>query len=59
MSAPETNVEKQTRRHKGPLVGIAVAIAVVIAALVVISMISGNDEVPEEAAAVDRAVAVT
>lgn len=59
MSAPETNVEKQTRRHKGPLVGIAVAIAVVIAALVVISMISGNDEVPEEAAAADRAVAVT
>ena len=50
MSAPETNVEKQTRRHRGPLVGIAVAIVLAVAALVVVSMLSGTDEVPEEAA---------
>lgn len=59
MSAPETNVEKQTRRHKGPLLGIAVSIVLAIAALVVISMVSGTDEVPEEAAAAARAVLVT
>lgn len=26
MSAPDTNLEKQKRRHKGPLVGIALAL---------------------------------
>lgn len=27
MSAPETNVEKQKKRHRAPLVGIALAVA--------------------------------
>lgn len=27
MSAPNTNIEKQKGRHKGPLVGIAIALA--------------------------------
>ena len=27
MSAPDTNVEKQSRRHKGPIIGIALAVA--------------------------------
>ncbi len=30
MTAPNTNVEKQTRRHKGSLGGIALAIALAI-----------------------------
>lgn len=29
MSAPDTNVDKQTRRHKAPLVGMVLAIIVV------------------------------
>jgi len=28
MSAPETNVEKQTKRHKPALIGLAIAIVV-------------------------------
>ncbi len=51
MSAPETNVEKQTRRHKGPLIGIAVAIAFVLAVIVALSMTSSDEEVdlPDDA----------
>jgi len=26
MSAPDTNIEKQTKRHRGPLAGIAIAL---------------------------------
>lgn len=29
MSSPETNIEQQTRRHRGPLAGIAIALACV------------------------------
>jgi hypothetical protein len=51
MSAPETNVEKQTRRHKGPLIGIAVAIAFVLGVVVALSMSTSGEEVdlPDEA----------
>lgn len=29
MSAPETNIDKQVRRHRGPLYGIAAAVILV------------------------------
>ena len=29
MSAPQTNIEKQQRRHRGPLIGMAVVVALV------------------------------
>ena len=29
MSAPHTNIERQRQRHRGPLIGISVALAVV------------------------------
>lgn len=34
MTAPDTNVEKQTRRHKGPLAGMPLAIAIAAAVFV-------------------------
>jgi hypothetical protein len=46
MSAPETNVEKQARRHKGPLVGIAVAIVAALVALVAVGLFSSTDDTP-------------
>ncbi|MDA8587031.1 hypothetical protein N9L47_12335 [Rhodobacteraceae bacterium] len=38
MSAPDTNVEKQTRRHKPSLTGIAVAILGAGAIMIAVSM---------------------
>lgn len=35
MSAPQTNIEKQERRHRGPLVGVVVAAVVALLGLVV------------------------
>lgn len=43
MSAPDTEVEKQTRRHRPSLVGIALA---VIAAIVAVAVFSLWDPVP-------------
>ena len=34
MSAPKTNIEKQERRHAGPLIGIAACLAFVAIVLV-------------------------
>ncbi|MFN3845595.1 MAG: hypothetical protein ACK4RZ_07210 [Paracoccaceae bacterium] len=34
MSAPQTNIEKQQRRHRGPLIGMAVLVVVVLLGLV-------------------------
>lgn len=34
MSAPQTNIEKQQRRHRGPLIGMAVLVTVVLVGLV-------------------------
>ena len=34
MSAPKTNIEKQERRHAGPLIGIAACIAFAVIILV-------------------------
>ncbi|MBJ6370010.1 hypothetical protein [Sedimentitalea arenosa] len=35
MSAPQTNIEKQERRHKGPLIGVGLAVVVAIVGYVV------------------------
>ena len=51
MSAPKTNIEKQKRRHRVPLIGIAASIAAVIVfAIVIWSRTSENaDDVPQPA----------
>lgn len=43
MSSPNTNLDKQTRRHSGPLIGMAVAVAVVVV-LGVVFLFSGAEE---------------
>ena len=49
MSAPQTDVEKQERRHRGPLIGIALAV-IFAGILGFIFLADGGDEliVPEE-----------
>ena len=37
MSAPKTDIEKQERRHKGPLIGIA--IAVIFASVLLVALL--------------------
>ncbi len=51
MSAPDTNLKKQKRRHKGPLVGMTIAVLLALALLIglVFNVIGGDtqtDEVP-------------
>lgn len=36
MSAPDTNIDKQAKRHKGPLFGIGAGVAVALALLMVL-----------------------
>ncbi len=47
MSAPDTNIEKQARRHKGPLVGIIGA--VIVAGLLFIAFLTWVADEPDEA----------
>lgn len=49
MSAPDTNVDKQVKRHKPSLQGIAAALFLALAALVVITAWDGIPR-PEQAA---------
>lgn len=51
MTAPDTNLKKQKKRHKGPLIGMA--IAVIVAVLFLIWMLSQNlgTDTPEQEAA--------
>ncbi len=44
MSAPDTNLEKQKRRHWGPLLGIALAI-VLAGGLAFVFLAGGGDDV--------------
>ena len=48
MSAPDTNIEKQKKRHAGPLVGIAAGIAFVAVLLVIylVTVSGSGDELP-------------
>lgn len=50
MSAPETNIDKQVRRHRGPLYGIVLAVALV-AALFGVLLLWTSDEGPAPAGA--------
>ncbi|WP_050927955.1 hypothetical protein [Aestuariivita boseongensis] len=44
MSAPDTNVETQTKRHKGPLVGIAIAVAFGVVMFLTIFFSAADDD---------------
>lgn len=50
MTAPNTNVEKQTKRHFGPIAGISLALAAAVAAGI---YFTAMDEVENDAAAAD------
>ncbi len=43
MSSPNTNLDKQTRRHSGPLIGMAVA-TVLVVVLAIVFLFSGAEE---------------
>lgn len=45
MAPPDTNLEKQERRHKGPLIGISV---VILFAIIMMLVWGGGDEITEE-----------
>lgn len=45
MTAPQTDVEKQAKRHRGPLVGI---VLVLIVALAAAFFFAGTDEVAQD-----------
>ena len=62
MSAPDTNIEKQTEHHKSPLLGMGAAVAfagVLLLGLMIWLSANGNDpsddQAPEGAAAVSTA----
>ena len=40
MSAPETNTERQERRHRPALIGIAVALVIAVVAAIVMAFVS-------------------
>ena len=44
MSPPDTNIEKQTRRHKGSLGGITLAIILMVLAVGVWFLVSSPEE---------------
>lgn len=49
MSAPDTNVEKQAKRHKGPLRGMSGAIILAVVAILAVFAwvnLTGVDEAP-------------
>jgi hypothetical protein len=49
MSAPDTNVEKQAKRHKGPLKGMPGAIILAVVAIIAVFVwvnLTGVDEAP-------------
>jgi len=51
MSAPQTNIEKQAKRHRGPLTGIVVALSVAALLFIgftVYSSMTDTSQVPEE-----------
>jgi len=44
MSAPQTNVERQKRRHKGPIVGISAGLAFVVLLVLGYGWLSGSSD---------------
>lgn len=57
MSAPDTNIDKQTRRHKGPLIGIISAL--VIAGLLFLAFLTWVADGPAEGVPAANATAVS
>ena len=52
MSAPDTNVEKQEKKHKAPLVGMVAVVGFALVLLVVlVFFVFGNGEEPDAAGA--------
>lgn len=50
MSAPQTNIEKQKRKHKGPLIGMAVGVLFALGMLVLlIGYVTDKGGVPQGA----------
>jgi hypothetical protein len=47
MSAPEVNIEKQKRRHRGPLIGMAVVVLFVVALILYWPSEETPTEVPQ------------
>ncbi len=46
MTAPNTNIEKQTRRHRGPLIGMGLGIAAVLAFILAAQIAPDDDAAP-------------
>lgn len=48
MSAPETNIEKQKRRHFGPIIGIAAGLvfAAIILVVYLVTISGSGEEIP-------------
>ncbi|WP_163846194.1 hypothetical protein [Pseudooceanicola aestuarii] len=51
MSAPDTNVDRQARRHGGPVWGIllSVAVGLLIGVAITFTALSGDEESPVDA----------
>jgi hypothetical protein len=49
MSAPKTNLEKQTRRHRGPIVGISVGL-IFVALVAIAAFVWGGIPLERQAA---------
>lgn len=55
MSSPETNIETQSRRHRGPLVGMAVAVGfAAVAFLIWIAYVAADGNNPSDATVVNE-----
>ncbi len=49
MSAPNTNIERQVRRHRGPLTGIALALSVAaLGFLVWLALVAAGGNAPDD-----------
>lgn len=49
MSAPDTNIEKQKSRHRGPLIGMAIGVGFALLLLFgLMSWLAANGETPAE-----------
>ncbi len=56
MSASETNVSRQAKRHKGPVIGIVLAVVVGLALLFGVVFSATDDEAPAESPSVGAEV---